>query len=252
MPLATRNGVTLHLQALGEAGPPVVMLHGLLVGSLATWYFTAAPALAKTHRVLMYDLRGHGKSERTAAGYDVATMAADLAAVVDAFTDEPVTLIGHSFGAVVALSYALARPERVAKLAVIEAPLPPSQVGEMDGFLGRSPESMADALPEALREAVVRGGRQAVRFLDGLKFLAFESSLFADLKQAEDIGDDALRALACPTLAVYGASSSCRPVGDRIARHAPNARLLELPGGHFLPLDAAAPLASALTEFVHG
>ncbi|MGH7285457.1 MAG: alpha/beta fold hydrolase, partial [Polyangiaceae bacterium] len=60
MSLETRNGVALHVQRLGENGSPVVMLHGLFVGSMASWYFTAAPALAEKHRVLLYDLRGNG------------------------------------------------------------------------------------------------------------------------------------------------------------------------------------------------
>ena len=81
MSFTTANGVRLHTTALG-AGPPVVMLHGLLIGSLASWYFTAAPALARTHAVQLYDLRGHGLSDRPVDGYDTATMAADLAALI--------------------------------------------------------------------------------------------------------------------------------------------------------------------------
>ena len=47
MPAVAANQLTFHVQELG-AGPDVVMLHGLLIGSLASWYFTAAPALART------------------------------------------------------------------------------------------------------------------------------------------------------------------------------------------------------------
>jgi pimeloyl-ACP methyl ester carboxylesterase len=46
MRFATDDGVELHVEELG-AGPPVVMLHGLLVGNMTTWYFTAAPELAR-------------------------------------------------------------------------------------------------------------------------------------------------------------------------------------------------------------
>lgn len=95
MSFEIRNGVTLHIERLGETGSPVVMLHGLFVGSMASWYFTAAPALAESNRVLLYDLRGHGKSERARSGYDVRTMTADLEAVADAFAhDEKITLVG--------------------------------------------------------------------------------------------------------------------------------------------------------------
>jgi pimeloyl-ACP methyl ester carboxylesterase len=252
MPVASRNGVAFHLLELGERGSPVVMLHGLLVGSLATWYFTTAPALAQSHRVLLYDLRGHGKTERTRAGYDPATMQADLGALIDGFTREPVTLVGHSYGAVVALGYALANPDRVAKLALVEAPLPPSNLAELDSFLGKSPEAMAESLPEALRDALGRRGRQAAKLVESLRFLATESSLFADLKKAKDIDDATLATLRCPLLTVYGTHSSCLPVGRRLSRVVPSVRSVELEGGHFLPIEAAAPLSAAIVEFVDG
>jgi pimeloyl-ACP methyl ester carboxylesterase len=252
MPVATKNGIAFHLQELGEHGAPVIMLHGLFVGSLATWYFTAGPALAARHRVLMYDLRGHGKSERAKTGYDLATMQADLAAIADGFSGEPVTLVGHSYGAVVALGYALAAPHRVAKLVIVEAPLPPSNLRELDAFLGQAPEAMAAALPDALRDALGRKGRKAAKLVDALRFLATESSLLSDLARAVDIPDGSLAALACPLLSVYGTRSSCLPVGRRIARLLPRARSIELEGGHFLPLEAARPLTNAIVEFVDG
>src|SRR5262249_25639953 len=102
------RSVRFHTQELGAGErPSVVMLHGLLIGSLASWYFTAAPALAERRRVLLYDLRGHGRSERTADGYDVATMASDLAELAAPFDARPIDLVGHSFGALVALRFAL-------------------------------------------------------------------------------------------------------------------------------------------------
>ena len=251
MPLAARNGVNLHIVELGAAGPPVVMLHGLLLGSLATWYFTAAQALTRRHRVLLFDLRGHGRSERPPSGYDVATHVADLGAVVSSFTDEPVALVGHSFGAVVALRYAIHEPARVRSLALVEAPLPPSRLAELDEFLTRPAEERAGALPEALRGAVLRGERGGLRLLENLRALAEDTSLLADLRAAEDVGDDELARLVCPVLAVYGAASSCRPAGRRIARAAPDARLVEVEGGHFLPLEAPAALTHLLTGFLH-
>ena len=251
MQYRTNDGVTLHVQELGS-GPPVVMLHGLLVGNMTTWYFSAAPALAKRHRVIAYDLRGHGMSERAARGYDLATMARDLEAIVDEVAEEPVDLVGHSYGAAVALTFALRRPERVKKLCLVEAPLPASHLEELESFLGRSPDEMLGALPGILRDAFAGGGRRGRRFVEALRFLAQESSVFQDLRQAEDIPDARLAALALPLLAVYGKQSSCRPVGARLARVVPGARLVELEGGHFLPLEAPGPLTDAIGSFLDG
>ncbi len=249
MPIVIRNAIKLHVQDLGS-GSPVVMLHGLLVGSLATWYFTCAPSLARKHRVVLYDLRGHGMSERTPSGYDVQTMTEDLRAIVDACTSGPVSLVGHSFGALVALRFALDTPGRVAKLALVDAPLPPSQFNEFNAFLERPVDQMLDALPVVLRDALERRGRQARRFLESMIFLSQHSSLFADLRAEPDIADDVLAEIACPTLAVYGSSSSCRPVGDRLMRVVPSLQLVQLDGGHFLPLEVPGPLTDVLERFL--
>jgi pimeloyl-ACP methyl ester carboxylesterase len=257
MPIASRNGIALHFEELGPPPQsmerePVVMLHGLFVGSLATWYFTTAPALAERHRVLLYDLRGHGMSEKAKTGYDLTTMQADLAAVVDGFTTDRVTLVGHSYGAVVALRFALAHPERVAKLVVVEAPLPPSHLEELDSFLGRNPDAMLDALPETLRDALGRKGRRAAKLVQALRFLATETTLLADLRGAQDIDDVTLATLRCPLLAIYGTRSSCFDVGRRLGRAVLHAKVVELEGGHFLPVEAPGPLSAAITEFVDG
>jgi pimeloyl-ACP methyl ester carboxylesterase len=251
MPIASYNGLKLHVQELGR-GDPVVMLHGLLIGSMATWYFTVAPILALRHHVVLYDLRGHGLSERAPTGYDLDTMGEDLRAVVDGQTRGPVTLVGHSYGAAVALHFALSHPDRVAKLVVVEAPLPPSRLEELDGFLGKAPDAMVQALPEALQQALGRRGRQAARLLDSLSFLTSRSSLLDDLRRAEDIDDARLAKLNRPLLCVYGTRSSCLPAGRRLARVVPGAVLQEIDGGHFLPVESPGPLGHVIERFIDG
>ena len=205
--------------------------------------------LARTRRVLLYDLRGHGKSERAPSGYDVATMSDDLAALLDDFDPRPVALVGHSYGALVALRFALDHPARVAKLAMVEAPLPPSTFGELTS---KTPEELLAVLPGPLAEGVARGGRQARRLLESLDFLLRKSTLLADLGAERDIPDAELARLACPVLLAYGARSPCLPVGERLLRALPNAELARLDGGHFLHLDCAAELSARLSDFLDG
>ena len=250
MPLVAANGVSLHVQDLG-AGPPVIMVHGLLIGSLASWYFTAAPRLARHHRVRMFDLRGHGRSERTPAGYDTRTLAADLAALASDLPG-PLDLVGHSWGGLVALRFALAHPARVRRLAIVEAPLPPSRAAEITGFSQATPAELLDALPASLREAVASGRRQAQRLLASLAFLVSETSLLADLGAEPDLDDAELAEVRAPVLLAYGDRSACLPAGERLARALPDARLRVLPGGHYLHLDARDALADALAEHLHG
>lgn len=248
MPRLERPGVSLHVQRLGSAGPPLVLLHGLVVGSLATFFFSAAPALAARHRVTLFDLRGHGLSSRPQTGYDLGTLADDLQAVIDDGPSEPVTLIGHSYGALIALRYALRAPARVARLVLIEPPLPPSRLGELQDFLSGDPLA---GLPAPLREVLVGGGRRAQRFLAQLQGLG-ATSLPEDLQAEQDPSDEALAALRLPTTLLFGESSALRPVGDRLARLWPHAARATLPGGHFLPVEAPAELTVALLEACGG
>jgi pimeloyl-ACP methyl ester carboxylesterase len=253
MHLDVEEGVTLHVQVLGQ-GPPVVLLHGLLIGNMTTWFFTAAPELAKTHRVILFDLRGHGMSTRPRTGYDLETMSRDLEKVIDEVAGGRAMVMGHSYGAAVALTLAArARGrEKVTRLAVVEAPLPASHLAELSAFTSVAPEEMLNALPPELRAVVTSGGRRARRFVDGVVALAKDTSLLADLGRAADVSDDALRALSQPVLAVYGTRSSIRNVGDRLARTIPGAELVTLEGGHFLPLEAPHALVPHLTRFAHG
>jgi pimeloyl-ACP methyl ester carboxylesterase len=266
MPLVAAAGVQLHVQEIGPAPPAeaidrpsprsegstaplVVMVHGLLVGSLASWLFTAAPTLARTRRVRVYDLRGHGRSERARSGYDTRTLAGDLGALCG---DEPqIDLVGHSWGGLVALRFALDHPGRVRKLAVVEAPLPPASASQIFGATA-DPRALVDALPAPLRDAVSSGRRQAARLVASLDFLARETTLLADLAAEPDFDDAELARLQPPLLAVYGDRSACRSAGDRLARVVPGATLRVLAGGHYLHLDARAELAAALDDFLHG
>ena len=254
MPLLTVGGRGVHVQELGE-GAPVVMIHGLLIGSLASWYFTAGPELARAgHRVRMYDLRGHGRSAREPSGYGTRSLAADLDALV-ADLPGPFDLVGHSWGGLVALRYAIDHPERVRRVAIVEAPLPPASALEMASFLApddKLPARLLEALPAPLREAVASGRRQAQRLLESIQYLVLESSLLDDVRGEPDPDDAELARLRAPALLLYGDRSACAPAGERLARVLPRARRLVLPGGHYLHLDARAPLAAAIVEHLHG
>lgn len=253
MSLIPAAGLRFHVQALGS-GPPVVLLHGLLVGSLAGWYFTAAPVLARRHRVLLYDLRGHGRSERPPSGYGVAAQATDLEALLGALgVDGPADLVGHSFGGLVALRFALDHAEAVRRLVVVDAPLPPSTLGEIDAVAAHTdPQTLVDALPEVQRAALAGGGRRARRLLAQLSGLVGETTLPQDLAAEADVPDTVLATLRPPLTVVYGRTSACLPAGERLAQVVPGARLVRLDGGHYLPVENPAGLTAALVEALDG
>src|SRR5262249_10286306 len=86
----------------------------------AFWYLRIAPPLAQRHRVIMLDLRGHGRSSMPPRGYSGDSIAADLRALLDHLDIERVHLVGHSFGGNAALHFACLFPERMATLTLAD------------------------------------------------------------------------------------------------------------------------------------
>lgn len=108
--------VPLALQELGE-GPPVLVLHGLL-GQGRNWA-SLARRLARGRRLLLVDLRNHGRSPHHPV-MSYAAMAADLEALLDRLDLPRASLLGHSMGGKAAMLLACTRPERVERLVVVD------------------------------------------------------------------------------------------------------------------------------------
>ncbi|MEO7352671.1 MAG: alpha/beta hydrolase, partial [Marmoricola sp.] len=97
MPQIDSNGISLNYTDSGGTGRPVVLIHGWPLSG-ASWS-EQVPALTEAgHRVITYDRRGFGDSEKPADGYDYDTFAADLAGLVDGLDLQDVTLVGFSMG----------------------------------------------------------------------------------------------------------------------------------------------------------
>ena len=122
MPIAQLPELRTNYLWTGSAaagGPPLVLVHGL-AASLAFW-LPLSQHLGADHRLLMYDLRGHGRSGMTPTGYAPAALAGDLLALLDHLQVERAVLVAHSFGGAVALEFALRHPRRTRSLVVSSA-----------------------------------------------------------------------------------------------------------------------------------
>jgi pimeloyl-ACP methyl ester carboxylesterase len=123
MPFVTARGIKFSYRQDG-AGQDVVLIHGV-AGNMAVWYLCGlVRALSQHFRVTAYDLRGHGYSESTPTGYTSRDMADDLLELLRELGLKRVYLLGHSFGAAVALQAALAEPETVGGVIISDAYLP--------------------------------------------------------------------------------------------------------------------------------
>jgi pimeloyl-ACP methyl ester carboxylesterase len=118
MSKALVNGIQLHYQQFGQ-GPSLVMVHGI-TGNLAIWHLEIVPALMSGFRITTYDLRGHGYSDVPPAGYTTADHAKDLRNLLDNLGIGRTHVIGHSFGADIALHFTILFPERVDRLVLVE------------------------------------------------------------------------------------------------------------------------------------
>jgi pimeloyl-ACP methyl ester carboxylesterase len=114
------NGVRLHVAEAGE-GDPVLLLHGYPQSGEA-WRFVA-PELAKSHHIIIPDLRGMGLSEAAPTGYDLANLAEDIHLLILSLNISKIKVVGHDWGGAVGAVYALRYREEVNHLAFIESAL---------------------------------------------------------------------------------------------------------------------------------
>ncbi|TZG27543.1 pyrimidine utilization protein D [Sphingomonas montanisoli] len=109
----------LHWEAFGQPGAEPLILSAGLGGSGSYWQPNIA-ALARDYRVIVYDHRGTGRSDRTLDGpVSVDTMADDIIGLMDALGIEKAHFVGHAAGGVAGLALALKAPQRLCRLVVV-------------------------------------------------------------------------------------------------------------------------------------
>ena len=118
MPRVQAGGVSLAVHEWPGTGPAIVCIHGLTANHVC--WLSMADILAPKHRLIGYDLRGRGDSEKPPAGYSLDQHGRDLLALLDHFGLKKAILMGHSLGAHIALKFSVAHPERVSKMVLVD------------------------------------------------------------------------------------------------------------------------------------
>lgn len=118
---ALRTGISVRYESSGLGdGPPLLLLHAW--GESLRVFDRLRPLLEASSNVVTLDQRGHGGSDKPEQGYDLATAADDVVALMDALDLPPVVLVGSSSGGYVAQQVAVTYPDRVAGLVLVGAP----------------------------------------------------------------------------------------------------------------------------------
>ncbi len=251
--------VRLHIDARGD-GPAVILAHGF--GGSARNFLPQARALAGNYRVVVYDARGHARSEAPAdpAQYAPECFVEDLLGIVERTGEERVVVGGLSMGAGVALRFALAHPERVR--GVVLAAFPPASVGSWatafaDAIDAGGVEAAGSEFVWGERTRFDPEGARLIRrgFLEHADH-ALASTLRQLLSVQPALGSLApsLARLDVPALLIVGRrDQKSLSASEELVRLLPDARLVVVPdAGHVVNLANPAAFNSALQSFLEG
>lgn len=259
----TDDGAELAVRRAGH-GASVVLVHGL-TGNRDDWGPIARRLINDGFEVTAIELRGHGDSVTGSDGYGAKRLAADLAQVLSALDLRDVLLVGHSMGAMAAMTMALEHPvvtsERVRKLAVVAST---GTLREPQISLGLRLLSVEAFDRYAVFDERLRLGTGLFGFGRHPNLELIDHLIESTARCPHEVRRDATEALIgydisseldrieVDTLVVGGTSDWLTPLrfSEQLAAHIPSARLqLINGGGHMIMLEAADRVSFLLAEF---
>ena len=252
----TANGITIHAEESGAGDFALVFLH-YWGGTARTWKSVIA-GLPADLRAIALDARGWGKSDRPDDGYDIATMADDVAAAIGALELKRYVLIGHSMGGKVAQLLASRRPSGLSGLVLV-APSPaqgkslaPAEREAMKGAYA-NPEAVAWTIDNVLRERALALPLREQVIADSLAGAAAAKGFWPTTGISEDVSADLAR-IDVPVLVIGGEKDKVDGVDmlrSVVLPSLPGAVMTVVPGaGHLLPLEAPHELTERIVGFI--
>ena len=252
------NGVVLRCELSGAGRVPLLLIHEL-GGSLEFWD-PVLPAFQQDFRVLRYDLRGFGMSEKVKV-LRIDDMLSDIVGLLDTLAiTEPCHVVGPALGAGIALAFAIMHPDRVRRL-VVSSPatgVPPerrsqslqrAETVERDGMRAAVEQSLARSYPERFRGNRQHFEQYRRRWLanDPEGFAAINRML-TEMDLSGKYGD-----ITCPALVIGCTYDTIRPPHEvePIAREIPGARYVEIASGHFMPHQTPELFTETVLPFLH-
>ncbi|MEO0376699.1 MAG: alpha/beta hydrolase [Cyanobacteria bacterium P01_A01_bin.17] len=239
----TVNGHNIYYRAAGESHSKTVLLLHAIASDSSQWLQNIS-ALAEHFRVIAPDLIGFGQSDKPQSTYTVRSLVSFLHDFTQHIGVEPVTLVGQSLGAAIALHYALAHPSKVNRIVNVSGGygyrLPDVENVDKLGFASGSLQLLNPTSGEKARQLLsliihdqqVAQSNEVVDLLISSAQLSSEAnqSLIESFARREDGLDNKLNSLVSPTLIIWGRDDKLTPLslGERFQREIPNSRLMAI------------------------
>jgi 3-oxoadipate enol-lactonase len=251
------NGVSLRYMVEG-IGKPIVLIHEM-GGTLESWGLLA-PLLASQRRVVRYDTRGAGFSEKIRDTLSIDTMTDDLIALLDGLgITGKVALAGTAVGGAIALHTAFRHPDRVAAV-IVSSPATSIPAENRAAVLGRIDAMERDGMRSAFEATATNSYPPELRTdmarYEGFKarWLANDATSYAAIYRMlvhMDLAEELPR-IRCPALVIGGELDRGRPPArvEPIAKAIPGARYKVLPVGHYAGLQKPEVMATEIGQFL--
>jgi pimeloyl-ACP methyl ester carboxylesterase len=266
MPTVNANNINIAYEINGE-GQPLLLITGLGYG--AWFWHKVVPSLAKNFRVITFDNRGAGGTDKPDGPYSVSMMAQDTAGLLDALKIKNAFVLGHSLGGFIAQELAVTRPDLVGKLILASTthggmkvvPITPEALAViMDrsgdpidlvkrGVAVASAPGFADKHPDVVQELV------AYRLTNPVPPAQYGAQTAAGLRMNQLTDDQVLarmKAITQPTLVLFGEHDKVVPPANAqlFLEKLSNARSHIIPNtGHIFPVEDPQTTAEAAKNF---
>lgn len=189
------NGIRVYYEVYGE-GLPLVLLHGSYMTTDMNWG-QLIPELSKNRKVIAIELQGHGHTPFSDRKLSYATLASDVAGVMDRLKIDSADIAGYSFGGVVAYQFAIQSPKRLKKLVVI------SSTYKSEGWLPEINNAFKTMKVEFLTNTPLKAAYDKVA-PDKTKWAAFLTQMIAFGAVPFNLGDANIAKISKPVLIISG------------------------------------------------
>ena len=247
----------LRYELTGDGPTTLVLVHEM-GGTLDSWDHVL-PALAQGRRVLRYDTRGAGQSEKLRGAITFDAMADDLKGLLDALAIGRVSLAGCAVGAAIALHFAARNPNRAAGVVAMgpATGVPPERRPQIlaladnvrrVGMRGIVDASFSTSYPPEVRHDPEHYAQFRARWLAGDP--DSYAAIYSMLADADIVGG--FSRIACPVLLLAGTLDRLRPPDSvrQLTDIIPGARFRALDSGHFMAVQTPARVAGLIVSFL--